>query len=93
MTTAPFTDISILDHLDFPLTCKAPICLSQHRQRPTHIGVYLACPCPPVPLCTPCADKILMDMAIDILLEKDCASCGTPLFGLMSEWIRIEPLP
>ena len=92
--TATIPDSDVLQHLDWDHEpgCELPRCVAD-RPPVTHRVVSLMCPCPPVLVCTPCAEHLAAQHAVLFRLPicKRCRAVKPP--STLGELYRIEPLP
>ena len=62
MTATVAPDIEVLKDLDWTPACQSDYCSTGHPAA-THAVIYLMCSCPPLPICTACADRVRKNIA------------------------------
>ena len=93
MTTIVAPDIETLEDLDWTTACQSDYCSTGHPPA-THVAIYLICKCPPLPICTPCANRVRKNIAEYTTPTKwKCWVDGVKKFATLAEVIRVEPLP
>jgi len=93
MTTTVAPDIETLEDLDWTPACQSDYCSTGHPTA-THVVIYLMCSCPPLPICTVCADRVRKNIAeLTTRTEWKCWVDGTTRRCTLAEMIKVEPLP
>ena len=93
MTTTIAPNVDTLQDLDFEPACQSDYCTTGHPAA-THSAIFLLCTCPPLPICTHCAQKVRQNIAMYTEpLRWKCWIDGIVRKAPLAKVLRVEPLP